>query len=350
MKILQRYITVNLLWATGLALFALMSLFAFFTLVDQLEDTGRGSYGVAEAVMFVILSMPGMAYEVFPIAAVIGGMSVLGILARYNELDVILAAGVSKHRLAWTLARASLPLIAVAVLLGEGIAPVSEQAAQSLRSISLTEQITMRTRYGFWIRDANSYINVRRVLPDNRLEDIFIYEFDDRHRLRASMHAEGAVYAGGAWTIEGARVSRLGEDKVDTRMIDRMTRDTLLNPEIINVVAVKPRYLTLPGLIGYIDYLSENAQNTLLYEQALWSKLVAPFSILALILLAVPLVQGRSWTIGQRVFSGALAGICFHLVNQVSANLGVVYQAPPVLSVLTPTLLLFLLIGILLRR
>jgi lipopolysaccharide export system permease protein len=117
-------------------------------------------------------------------------------------------------------------------------------------------------------------------------------------------------------------------------------------------VIVKPQYLTLPGLVNYIDYLRQNAQDTRLYEQALWAKIVKPFSILAMIILAVPLVRGnaRSTAVGQRVFMGALAGIIFHLANQISVNLGVVYQIHPAISVVVPTILLYLLIISLLRN
>ena len=107
----------------------------------------------------------------------------------------------------------------------------------------------------------------------------------------------------------------------------------------------------MPGLINYIEYLHQNLQDTRLYEQALWAKLVKPFSILGMIMLAVPLVRGlaSSAVVGQRVFTGTLAGIMFHLANEVSVNLGVVYQIHPAISVIVPTLLLYLLILALLR-
>jgi lipopolysaccharide export system permease protein len=138
---------------------------------------------------------------------------------------------------------------------------------------------------------------------------------------------------------------------VTSRETQQARWESLLDPEIINIVTVKPQYLTLPGLVNYIGYLRQNAQNTVLYEQALWAKLVKPFSIIAMLMLAVPLVRGqaRSAALGQRVFTGTLAGLIFHLCNQISANLGVVYHIHPALSVMAPTLLLFILIAMLIR-
>jgi lipopolysaccharide export system permease protein len=352
MKIIRRYIARDLLWTTLLALFVLASLFSFFTLVDQLQDTGRGNYGVLQAIFYVILTIPTLAYDLFPIAAVIGGMAALGMMARNNELDVIYTSGVSRLRMAMMMISAALPLLVLIILMGEVVAPFSEEKAQNLRSLSLTEQITLKTRYGFWIRDGDSYVNIRKVLSGDRIEQIYIYQFDAAGSLLSSILAESAVYKDGKWSMENIVESVISNDKVENRTMQRATWESLLNPEIINVVIVRPQHLTLPGLINYIEYLRQNLQDTRLYEQALWAKLVKPFSILAMIIVAVPLVRGaaRTTAVGQRVFMGVLAGIIFHLANQVSVNLGVVYQIHPAISVLVPTILLYLLIISLLRN
>jgi len=346
MKIIQRHLTINLLWTTLLALFVLVSLFSFFTLIDELKNTGQGNYGVAEALLYVVLVVPRLVYELFPIAAVIGSMSVLGIMARNNELDVIRTSGVSSARLTLVMIKSSALLVLLAVVIGEWIAPASEEKAQGLRSVALTEQITLRSRYGLWVRDGDSYINIRRLLPGNRVEEIYFYEFGNNNQLRKSLYADSAVYADGQWLMENIRESVFIGAEVESRILENATWDSLLDPDILNVVMVRPQYLTMVDLVRYINYLRQNAQNTRIYEQALWAKLVKPVSIFAMIILAVPLVRGNSRfaAIGQRVFIGGLAGIIFHLSNEVSANLGIVYHIHPLLSVVAPTGLLLLLI------
>ena len=350
MKILRHYFTLELLRSCLLALFVLVALFSFFTLIDQLEDT-RGNYGTTQAIVYTLLIIPRIAYELFPIAAVIGSMALLGIMMRHHELEVLLTSGVSRFKLVSLLVRSSLLLVGIAVITGEIIAPVAEERAQSLRSLALSENITLKSRYGLWIRDGNSYVNIRRVLPGNRIEDIYVYEFDQDHNLLSSFHAGNAVYVDGQWVMEDIRQSLLGDDSVKSRSVTEENWQSLLNPEIINVVTVKPQHLSAMGLVNYISYLKQNAQNSQLYEQALWVKLVKPFSILAMIALAVPLISraSRTLAVGQRVFIGAFAGIIFHILTQVSENLGVVYQISPLISVITPTLLLIVLILYLLR-
>ncbi len=342
MRIIQRYVTASLVGTTVLALAVLVALFSFFSLVDQLEETGKGSYGVIEAVSYVLLTMPRLAYELFPIAAMVGSMSALGMMANHSELTVIRTSGVSKTLLSVVLVRSGLLLVGIALVIGELIAPFTEEKAQHMRSIALSEQIALKTKYGFWARDGNSYINIRKILPGRNVEEIYIYEFDENDELRSSIYATSGEYEDGQWLLNNISQSILSNEKVIQKKFDRANWDSLLEPEMVNMLIVNPEYLTIWGLVGYIDFLEQNSQDAQRYKQALWAKLVRPVSILAMIILAVPLVRNtsRSIAVGQRVFLGALIGIVFHLLNQVCGHLGVVYGVPASVSVSVPTILL----------
>ena len=149
MKILDRYLSVTLLITTALALTVLLALFAFLSLIDQLEDAGRGNYDVINAIQYVLLTLPRIAYELFPIAAVIGSMTTLGLLSHNSELVIIRASGTSLFRLAYAMGKGGLIIIIITIIIGEIIVPYCEQKAQNLRSIALTQQIALKTKNGF---------------------------------------------------------------------------------------------------------------------------------------------------------------------------------------------------------
>jgi len=352
MKIIDAYIAKLLIRTILLALFVLVALFAFLSVIDQLEATGRGNYNVIKALQYVLLTTPRLAYEIFPIAAVIGGMTTLGIMSRDSELAVIRTSGVSRFRLAYALAKGGIVIIILNIVIGELIAPYSEQKAQHLRSVALTKQITLKSKYGFWSRDGLSFINIRKILPGDRMEDIYIYEFDKNYLLRTSTYAKYAKYDKDQWILEDIEKTSLHEDHVSIENINRAAWESILDPDVINLVTIKPQYLTLWGLFDYIHYLKQNEQNSLQYEQALWAKLVNPFIIVFMIILSIPLVRSNSRTIvvGQRVFIGCLAGIIFHLCNQIAGHLGVVYEINPALSATFPAMLLSAMVFWLLHR
>ena len=346
MKIIQRYFIVNLVWATSLGLVILVGIFAFLSLIDQLEDAGQGNYDTYQAVIYVILTLPRLAYEIIPIAAMIGGMTSLALLARNSELDVIRLSGVSEFSLAGLMGKSALTIVLFSIFIGEFIVPASEKQARYQRSIALTEQVAMRTKYGFWARDENSFINIRKILPGNVIEEIYIYEFDDEDRLRNSIFANNARYVDDRWVLEDVESTIIDGTGVRREHYSRAAWESWVDDGLINLVIINPVYMSLWNLSGSIRVLKSNAQNTATYEQAFYGKLIRPFMIIAMVVLSIPLVASRqiSGGIGQHAFSGALIGVIFYFVNSASSHIGIVYGIHPFISAATPTLLLFLIL------
>ena len=342
MKIIQRYFIVNLVWTTALALAVLVGIFAFLSMIDQLEDAGQGNYDTYQALTYVILTLPRLAYEILPIAAMIGGMTSLAQLSRNSELDVIRLSGVSEYSLAGLMGISALAIVLFSVFIGEFVVPASEKTARYQRSIALTEQVAMKTKYGFWARDGNSFINIRKILPGNVIEEVYIYEFDDRDRLRNSIFAKNARYIDDRWVLEEVERTIIDGTGVRREQYKTAAWESWVNDDLINLVIINPQYMSLWNLYSSIRVLKSNSQNTATYEQALYGKLIRPFTIIAMIVFSIPLVAARSRTggLGQHAFTGALIGIIFYFCNSASSHIGIVYGIGPFISAAVPTLLL----------
>lgn len=350
MKILDRYIGTTVAMSSLLVMLVLLALFFFIDFVNNLRDVGKGNYNAVTAVQYVLLSQPRRIYELFPLAALLGTMLGLGTLAAGSELTAIRAAGVSLARIVLSVMKVAAIMMLGVVLVGELAAPKSEQYAQSLRSMALSSHIAIGTRYGFWSRDEHSFINIRTILPGGRFNDIYVYEFDDKQNLRVATHAaKGQREDDGKWLLEDIVQSEITPSGVMTRQIARAQWSSLLSPDVVGVVLVKPERLSLWNLYHYIDYLRANSQNTQRHELAFWGKILAPLTTGVMVFLAIPFVFGspRSVGMGQRVLVGSLLGVSFHLLNQISIHIGLVYELSPLLSVLFPATL-FLLIALLL--
>src|SRR3954451_12465879 len=133
MKTLQRYIGRDVLLATLLIFGALLALFAFFDLIHELGDVGRGDYTISRALLFVTLSLPSRLYELFPVAALIGTLFALAQLVANSEYTVMRASGTSLLQVTWALVRIGIPLAIATFLAGEYVAPPAERLAQHLR-------------------------------------------------------------------------------------------------------------------------------------------------------------------------------------------------------------------------
>ena len=53
-------------------------------LINELRNVGKAGYQLGHALLFVTLSVPGLVYELIPIATLIGALYALSTLARHS--------------------------------------------------------------------------------------------------------------------------------------------------------------------------------------------------------------------------------------------------------------------------
>jgi lipopolysaccharide export system permease protein len=109
----------------------------------------------------------------------------------------------------------------------------------------------------------------------------------------------------------------------------------------LGVVTVKPESLSLRGLIDYLDYLKANQQNPSRYQLAFWRKIMQPLTVAVMLLVALSFIFGplRSVSMGARIMMGVFTGILFFISNEVLGSLSLVYQLPPMLGAMMPSVL-----------
>lgn len=338
MRILSKYLAKNIIASTLLVLLVLLSLYTFMDFISELDDLGKGNYRVSDILAYIVLTMPKRIYELLPVAALLGSVIGLGNLASQSELVAMRAAGYSIKDINKAVVVVAVLLMVLALVIGEGLRPLTEQAAREMQSVAQTGTVGARTEHGFWTRDGNHFNHIERINSDGSFDNVAIYEFDDDHRLRILTKAAKAEYDTDGWILSDVVQSTINEKGVKVRSVTHARWKSKLNPGMVNIVVVPPEYLPVWDLVDYIDYLKSNHQSVAQYELAFWSKLMMPISSAVMVLLAVPFVFGplRSTPIGGRILTGALVGIGFHLFNQSFQHMGLVFGLLPWLAASFP--------------
>lgn len=334
---LDRYLGRSVLRSTLLVFAVLLALLVFVAFIDEFKDYGKGHFGLAALMSYVILSIPRRTYEIFPAAVLIGTMMGLSLLALGSELTALRAAGVSLGRIIVAAMKTGVMFVAAGVMIGEVVVPWSDTAAQQLRSQAL--QIALhREASGLWLRDASSFINVGEVLPDLTLLNVNIYRFDEAGRLQSQTFAERARYQEPDWQLENVAQSVVEGDEVHTRSAAAGAWRSVVTPDVVRLFAVSPVSLSAAQLYGYIQHLRRNRQETGRYELALWHKLFVPAATAVMVLLAVPaaFAQVRGGGMGQKVFLGLLLALVFSILNRGFGHVAVLYGLPPALAAALP--------------
>lgn len=341
MDILDRYIGRAVLNGVLGAAMVMMTLDMLVTFAGETGAIGKANYTIWYAIAYVLLSMPQELYQYFPMIALLGTMFGLGMLASHSELIAMRAAGLSIVRITYAVLKTGVILAAFVIFVGEVIAPPAIQYAKLKRVSAMNEKISLNTDYGLWARDGNTYIHVRRVESNGHLIGINLYIFDDQQILQQTVSAAGADYKKDHWELQRVTLETITPGELKKSYSETMQWQSLLNPEVVNVVSVTPENLSVWKLRGYIDYLNENQLDASRYKLTFWTKVASPLTIAVMIVLAVPFVFGslRDTGMGKRVVIGFMLGLGFYLFNTLSGQIGLVYHLPPVLAALLPTLL-----------
>ena len=352
MTLIERYIGRTVALGILMSLGVILGLLVLFTFIDELDDVGNGQYSVLHAFAYALLSTPRFVFEAFPAAALIGSLIGLGSLASHSELTAMRAAGVSVRHILLAILKAGLPMLAIVIVLGEWVAPPVQDYANRMRMVAQHDQVTMRSRYGFWARDGNAFINIRQIVPGQGVRDLYLYEFDADRNLRLVTHAERADFKKGGWTLRGLQQAALSPDGVQVRAVEQARWESLLSPGLLKAVVADPSLLSTWSLYQYLDFMKQNGLLVPAYEVAFWSKIVAPVATLVMLFLGVPFVFGnlRTVGVGQRVFVGVLVGTLFFMLNRGLAYVAVVYDFNPLLAATLPALLFMVAGAVFLRR
>lgn len=349
MKLLTRYLAREIYASIALVFAALIMLFAFLDLIHELSVMGTGQYSLKYVLLFVLLTIPGHIYELFPVAVLVGTIFALVQMAAHSELTIYRASGASTGQMLGALCRIAIPLILLSYVSGELVAPPSERMAQKLRLKVQNSAVSMQAfRSGVWAKDERDFVNVRNVLPDTSLEGVDIYSFDDAFHLRRIVTAEQASYLEpGKWQLRGVMETRFDKQGVATRAMPTQEWSSALTPGIMSVMLVVPEQMSAYDLYTYAAHLKENKQKSARYEIAMWNKLIYPFALLVMMVLALPFAsyQRRKGGISVMIFMGIVLGLVFHFVGRLFASLGALNDWQPLFSATAMTGV-FLLLGV----
>ncbi len=364
--IFQHYLGRSIIQSTTFVLIGFLSLFLFFDFLAELDEVGSGGYKFQHAVGYILLGLPARIVELAPIAALIGTLWALSQSAANSEFTVFRVSGLMPGRAIATMLKIGLPMILVTALFSEVIAPLSEDFRARVKEGSLSSSSGV-LRSGLWLRDAAElpegagsgtekairFVNLGKFTPEQIVERVLIYDFDARQRLAQTLTAANARYLGQQddlhrWELIDVTQVIYGVDgAVRQNKLKTIVLGSVVSPEMVNALVTNPDRMSSIDLYQYVQYLKRNKQQSERYEIALWKRVVYPFVIWVMMLLALPAayLQARAGAVGARVFAGILVGVGFHLLNSLFSHLGVLNTWPAPIMALLPSAMALLVAG-----
>lgn len=358
MRTARRYLASEIYRASAVVLVALVGLFTFFALIEELDGVGE-ELSLANLFYMQILALPTRLYDLLPIGLLIGAILALAGLAQRNELVILRVSGVSGLKLLAALWVVTLPLVGGAFILSEYITPAAELKTSEVKLSLLGQADGGRLNSGYWFKEPDGgggtrIINIASLQANGDVTDITLYEFRAGQELSRFSQAQQGRFGNGKLeltavtqtTISVSSVSALADAREPKQPItrveklDRRELSTSLTPERLIARVLTPERMSMWDLLDYIDYLDTNQLQTDRQVVAFWRKVAYPFTLLVMITIAAPIsfMQTRRGGVGGKVFVGILLGVGFFMLNQLSLNLGMLSHWTPWVTALAPSL------------
>jgi len=342
--ILTQYLMRAILTTTALVLLVLLALAGLFEVIAELDDT-QADYQTAQAILFALLRLPQLAFQMLPIAALIGSLLALGALASNSEIIVMRSAGLSVARLAGMVGIAGLAMLILTGLLGEFIGPPLDYFARNMRLQARSEQADGRLGQDAWAKDGNTFLHFERLSTEFDFGSIYVFRFDTSNKLESIARAENSgVDKAGNWVLQNFHETRFVDDGVQVVESPSAIQDFDIEAEVLGISLVKPQSLSGRGLLSYIGYLKRNSLDAARYETELWYRIARTVTVMLMPLLALAFVFGslRTGGAGARLMIGVVIGLAYYLASEMLANSGQVFNLNPAVIAWTPSLALLL--------
>src|SRR5687768_17205423 len=352
MRIIDRYLGVQVVLGLGIATAVLLPLFGFLDLLDQLDDVGRGTYRVTDAFLHTVLLLPRRFIQLGPFIALLGNVIALGRLAVASELTAMRASGVSPTRISFASLAVGGMLLLFITVLDQFVAPQLQQKAFSSRAAALEKSAALGRNLGIWTRNERNILRVGEMVHAGRAADIEVMHFDDQGFLLTYTYAKYADFMeGDVWDMKEVIIKTFTGNRIESVSMDSMQWKSFLNPDDISTLTKSPESLSPIELFLHIRFLRATGQEADAYALALWRKIGGALTTIAMLLLSIPFVFGSVRTgLGNRLVFAAMLGISVYLLDQIIANTGLLLHLNPVVVALSPGLLLIGLASFWLRR
>jgi lipopolysaccharide export system permease protein len=363
MSTARNYLAREIYRSTLVVMLALMGLFSFFTLVDQL-DAVNDRFPLSALFYIEALALPTRLYDLLPIGLLIGSIVALAGLAQRNELVILRVSGVGSIRLLGMLWAIAIPVMALAIVLSEFITPAAEIRFSEANMVMRGKVQGGRLVSGYWFKEptesgGSRVINVGKLLSSGEVADVTIYELDANESLSFLRQAKRGTFEGGQMVLSGVTdtvvpegaVGALADGQRPTQALITVREEperkmqTSLTPGRIAAKIATPERMSLVALWDYIGYLKSNQLDADRQIVAVWRKLAYPFTLIVMLTIAAPVsyMQTRAGGVGAKMFIGILVGTSFFMISQLTLNVGTLYRWPPIVTALLPSTIVFLL-------
>lgn len=320
----------------------LVLIFNVFTTFELWRFIAASRASIKLVAQYLFYLLPLVSVELLPGSVLVAALMTYALIARRREAVAWWASGQSVYRL-------MLPGLGFAVLISAGLWFIQERVMPQANVMQ--DSLRARIRGNIAQRAAGSE---RRWLVSTDGARIYSYEFDGRRQVllkpaiyefddhqieltRVTLGEEGKWLNANEFEITRAHWVNLNDARVTRQSAAQLKITGVDPPSVFRPTVDRPSQLSADRLRVYIKTLKDRGADTAVLAVALQRKYAAPFGVIVMALIGMPLAIsfGRKSTV-VALCSAVAVSLAFWLVSGGFQQLGEHALLPPGPAVWTP--------------
>ena len=345
MKIRDRYIAKTLLTYTIIVLVVWISIYSFFNFLAELNSVGKAEYSILSAFTYIVLQLPEVAYRQASPIILLGCILGMGHLATTGQLLIFRVSGASILKITLLTLKNALIFVLFFIFIGEFLAPNSSSFAESSRSNALGSSSASISQEGFWIRDGDNFINVKKNIDGTLFSGITVIEVNSSNKIERVIKSENALFDGNSLDMSDSEIFSIDGssffDGISLKERNSYNKTVSFDQDLVESLEKEPEDLSTWTLIKQIRFLSDNKLRSGVFEVELYKRLIQPVTLIAMILLAMLFIFGssRDVTLGRKIFFGVALGLSFEMLSRIASAMALSFDFNPLMSSILPSII-----------
>lgn len=337
MRLLDRYVLREQLTALLAGLLFFVSVFIVVDVFEKIDTYLDNHVPVHTVATYYLVSVPGIALQVLPMAMLLSCLLALGQIGRNNELTAMRAAGIGAGRIAAPLLFTALIVCGLVFVTNEFFLPHLNARRDEIYRGDIKKQSlegpTIRTNLAYMGGEGRTFLIRSYLVPTKEMREVVIQEIRN-HTLVGRIDAATANWVNGRWVFHEGYTRRFDRDGEHAAHFTQLTIPGLTErPSDFAEAEEDPKALSYWELAHYITRLKQSGSRVEKYLVELYLKIAFPLTNLIVVVIGTALALrvrrgGLAVSFGLSVF----ISFVYYAFIRTGQALGYSGALPPLLA------------------
>src|SRR5512146_1152978 len=216
MLILFRYLLREYAKISFMCFAGLMTIYLVIDFFEKVRRFLRYDAEWLDVFTYFVLKMPGISFQIAPLAVLMATLLTLGLLSRNQEITAMRSCGISLPRIASPFLAFAVGTALVLLLFSSTVIPLASNKAEEIRVVQIEKKppSAVLKLPNPWARvDADTLLHVSSVaIGGDTLGGVRLFHFDRAFRLTDMTEAAEARYVDRTWTLHRGFQRRFNRD------------------------------------------------------------------------------------------------------------------------------------------